>query len=843
MQHPQRPWEATRSQRWAGPGGLALVAALTLGVLATVGLPEGVGPVFGVFAAANALLQSIMFPVVWMLAAVGLGRLVVWACARRTRDGGADASARVWLQIPAGVAAMLFVAHLLGVFGLLSWGGGGGGDVLARVCAWTPVVLGLALLSEQVARGPLRPEGWPVLPRGLVIAGPALGVLLLAACSPPGWLWDSEFGAYDAMSYHLQLPKEWAVAEPAGIGQLWPVDHNVYSFLPSYMEAGYLHLAAMMPVWPAMGTGEGLGEGGGVSETLIGGEGAWLIACQLLHAMMAIAASVTVGRAVCVVIGQQEARAEAKDEARGDGRARALGVIAGAMHLSVPWVIVCGSLAYNEMAVNLLFAGAILVCVQNGVGPLGRGVLVGGLVGAACSAKPTALLMCAPTAGLMLLTFAHRREWARVVVGGGVAGVVVMLPWLVRNAVASGGNPVFPFGAGAFGSGHWSAEQLAAYATAHGPDVGWVDRLGLLVSGSRGLLHAQWALGGVPIAGLIGAVVAVLLASRAAKDGAGESRVRTTAIVLIAGGASMIVAWLAFTHLQSRFFLPIAVIASMGVGLGGWTLVRVLGSGEQSAGRARAAALGLGAAAGLLGVWAAVEYTTQRRGMPNALLIAGPGGPGGSGSGLARALADAPLSEQRRIMAEAAEAEALVNLTVRPAILGTEVFPGIAVPEAGAGELGARPPAFGRVYLLGDGAPLYFFGASGGKSASVIYHTAWDRSPIGEAMRESPEDPAAWTAHLVRMDVEFVIVNFAELERQFRSGYYDRAVTIERVTGWIDEEGRAGRVVLMRTWPGGGAGADLGRPPMRALYRLMGAVADKDDGPSGAGEGGIDERR
>ena len=67
---------------------------------------------------------------------------------------------------------------------------------------------------------------------------PALALLLVAASSPPGWLWDSEGRGYDALEYHLQLPQEWL-----RMGRLAPLEHNVYSFLPGYIEAAFYHLA------------------------------------------------------------------------------------------------------------------------------------------------------------------------------------------------------------------------------------------------------------------------------------------------------------------------------------------------------------------------------------------------------------------------------------------------------------------------------------------------------------------------------------------------------------------------------------------------------------------------
>ncbi|MEZ6319149.1 MAG: hypothetical protein R3B49_10435 [Phycisphaerales bacterium] len=70
-----------------------------------------------------------------------------------------------------------------------------------------------------------------------IVAVP-IGVLVVACASPAGWLWDSEFGGFDALAYHLELPQEWMQRA----GRVWPVDHNVYSYLPSYVEAAYVQV-------------------------------------------------------------------------------------------------------------------------------------------------------------------------------------------------------------------------------------------------------------------------------------------------------------------------------------------------------------------------------------------------------------------------------------------------------------------------------------------------------------------------------------------------------------------------------------------------------------------------
>jgi len=110
---------------------------------------------------------------------------------------------------------------------------------LATPVAAGSILLGVALLARQLLAH--RAHTHEAFPIGWLLGIPALALaMLVAACQPPGWLWDSEAGGYDALSYHLQLPQEWRANHA-----LWPNTHNVFSFLPSYVEAAFLHLAAL----------------------------------------------------------------------------------------------------------------------------------------------------------------------------------------------------------------------------------------------------------------------------------------------------------------------------------------------------------------------------------------------------------------------------------------------------------------------------------------------------------------------------------------------------------------------------------------------------------------------
>ena len=410
--------------------------AITLGVLTLVLVgflsATGQGPdaggsaaAAGILTAVSILLQAGLFALAYVLGAIGLGRLPAAVLARGLES-------RVWLQTALGIGLMLWLSHLLGCFGLLSGDGMG-----PRLVAWAVVGLGLVLLLDQMLRGELAPEKWPALPWLGVFAAPALATLFVAAANAPGWLWESEFGAYDALSYHLQLPKEWAV------GGLQPADHNVYSYLPGYVEGAYLHLGQMM-----------VGGSGGVVERTLGGDGIWVYSCQMLHALLGIVAAVLCGRSAWAVASRSGAAA---------GTAKLAGIAAATISLSTGWVIVCGSLAYNEMGVVLLIAGAMLACVDRAADESGaaqlwlRAVGIGLLVGLATSCKPTAVLLVGPAAGVLMLGMLPRGKWIGAIVAGSVGGIIAIAPWLVRNAIASG-NPVFPFAAETLGAGHWTAE-------------------------------------------------------------------------------------------------------------------------------------------------------------------------------------------------------------------------------------------------------------------------------------------------------------------------------------------------------------------------------------------------
>jgi hypothetical protein len=461
---------------------------------------------------------------------------------------------------------MMTAGAALGALGWLQAAGGLG--------AWMLILAGFALLIVQLRReGPPR----PALPWTAWTAAPAAAVLVAAACSAPGWLWSSEFGGYDALSYHLQLPKEWLA-----LGAITPLEHNVYSFLPGYVEAAYHHLAVLM--------GDGLRA---------------VYACQLLHAALTVACAAIAGLVAARAAGP------------------ATGGLASAIFLGTPWAVVVGSLAYNEMAAALMLAGGLLVLGIDDLSPRGRGALIGVLAAAACGAKLTAAGFVAAPLALLLAWDTPPRRWPVVAGAAAAAGGIVLAPWLLRNA-AHCGNPVFPFATGLLGAAHWTAEQVEAWRHGHQPDHGsrlgalWAQVLRYGIGPSPGPGEPwlpQWSL--LPWLALGGLA-------------AGPRRASGRLAAVIAVQAAF---WLAMTHLKSRFMVPALVPLSIAAALGAGAVAARL--------RHRAVTACLAAAMIAWCLLPVALFLRERGGAPGAMIgwadvLAGDGGAAGLRGELAR---------------------------------------------------------------------------------------------------------------------------------------------------------------------------------------------------------------
>jgi hypothetical protein len=726
-------WALTAPRAWALAGVLALVAACAAGTIGAwpsstnPAIPDAPGPGAGAAAVAFAAVGGGVLAALYILAACGIGRGVVRAL-RPVSPASRE------LEFGAGLAAMLVLSHLLASIGALT-----------PLTAWGVVLIGVVLWGASFARpvktaiGSSATAAWWWLP-----ALPAAAVLLAAASNPPGLLWASEAGGYDTVSYHLQLVREWLAA-----GRLSPLDHNIYSYLPSYAEGAFLHLAHLaVPIRSLLGP-DVTASVGGLAETAILGA-AWL------HALVAIGAAVGLARVASTILT--------------DGREFA--ALAGAALLATPWVVVVGSLAYNDMFVVALGAGCVLAAVSPGLSASARGVLIGLMGSAAVGAKPTAFFLLAPLvlAAIVLPKLVTTRgDWMRLIVACAVVGSLAGAPWLIRNAAASG-NPVFPFAGSVFGDGPWTAEQHARYKSAHRFDGSVSDRfaaaLALPTAGAgdpkahglggqpRGLFHNQWSIL-FPI-GIIGLGL-----------GLAAARTRRASATMLVALAAQLGAWLALTHVQSRFLLPCVIPLALGVALGLEALRTLLGGTRG----ARLATLSLGA---VCVAWLALRtvliFSSECGGRPNVLLAFGVDGL--TGEPLIHELSHVPAEMRERVFSGLPSPQMFVNTG------GLDDF----IPPSG-------PTA---IYLLGDATPFYFTNPR----VPVVYHTTYDRPPWATSDPAASSNPDAWARALHDRGVRFVLVNNAELARLHDSGWYDPAVTPTLVDQFVREHGR----VIVR-WP------------------------------------------
>jgi len=504
-----------RARRIAAVTGAALIAAIMLWFASWRGTDElAIWPLDLIWT----FLTSAPLALGWVAAAAGFGWPVrVWLL--RGDQRGA------LLQIGLGIAIMLGLDATLGTAGVLQWGGAAG--------AWATLGPGWLLLAAQLIRNSRRVKGAEShLPHPLVwCAAPAIAVLLTAACSTPGWLWESEFGGYDALSYHLQLPKEWMA-----FGAIRPLEHNVYSFLPGYVEAAYYHLALL--------------RGDAIQSAY---------AAQLLHTFITIAAACAIGRLIQSLLISEAA-----------------GAIAMVLALGTPWTIVVGSLAYNEMFVVLFLACSGLIAAEQTHCARKRGFAIGLLAGAAVGAKLTAAGFVALPLGAMMLVTLPLRQCVTIAMFAAASCTAMLLPYLMRNGIAAG-NPVFPFATDVFGQAHWTVEQAVTWRRGHMSDVGISDRLTALwnqlmrygwgpapVAESGEPWKPQWSV--LFLLGMGGAVAAAVRRPRTSPMARG----------LLAMLVVQIAYWAFFTHLQSRFMLP-ALVPLVGLAvLGGFAIAHRL---------------------------------------------------------------------------------------------------------------------------------------------------------------------------------------------------------------------------------------------------------------------------
>ncbi len=688
---------------------LCTVIVLAGSVIGCVWIGEGGSLLVRVATVIEIVTNSAWMPVVYLLGAWGYGR-AIWS----------KAGEIAWVaRLGIGLSLMLSLTHLFGILGVLdqatAWGLTGVGLVLAATGAardWSEI--------ERRVRGVVFDR---VSTTFFMVSLVVCGLMIVAACQPAGVLWDSEYGNYDSLSYHLELPRVWMES-----GRVWPVEWNVYSFLPSYVEAAYAH----------MGMLAGLGSDG---LGLASGDGEGIYAAQFLSVMMTILASLAAGSVAehaCGVLHLD------------NGVRKISGWIARLLVLTTPWMMVVGTISYNESAVVLLTMCGIAIALETEWSVMKRTVGVAVVMGAACSCKPTALFLAAPMVGIVLIAQIHLKSWWKVVLVGTLVGSAVLMPWLVRNELATG-NPVFPMMSGVFGDGHWDASQHARYAAAHSFDGNWIQRAAILVmpdqTGAthvaryRGLTNMQW--GVTAGMGMLGLIV-LLLIKKTHKAGA----------VCVLGVGVVLLSWMGMTHLQSRFLVPMVgvfgVLGALGVAaIGDWLLAK---QWKISATGGLFSVLVVSACVPV--VLLANQFARQAGGHPNGLLVAGCGaftGEVGHGS-----------FDQMLWWGGVNHA--------------TETGDGIEKNS---------------VYLIGDATAVYV-------RSPVVYNTTYDAWLIGDLMRVFPTDTSAWERELSDRGIGWVVINLSEIDRLAESGWGDPEVTSGAMIQWARGLGPP-----THTWNGG----------------------------------------
>jgi hypothetical protein len=311
-----------------------------------------------------------------------------------------------------------------------------------RIVLGVSAALGLAVEWRQ-PRGPARASGWP-LSRSqtvllLALSTPFLVLMALGSFQPSV--------DFDALEYHLEGPKEWFLQ-----GRIAFLPHNVYTSMPFSIEM--LHLLGMEVL-------DDWWRGALAGQFVI-----------MLHAPLAALALILLGSRI--------------------GSPR-VGLVAGLVYLSTPWIYrlslcayVEGPLGYQHAALLLAVERAwLLVRRWNGapgesagiaghapaVGPgtlFGVWALVGGLAGGAMACKYPALISAVIPAGIAAVAASAVSRRATAIAGCALGVVIAVGPWLLKNAIDHG-NPVYPLGFAVFNGHPWSASREAQWRHAHGP--------------------------------------------------------------------------------------------------------------------------------------------------------------------------------------------------------------------------------------------------------------------------------------------------------------------------------------------------------------------------------------
>jgi hypothetical protein len=616
------------------------------------------------------------------------------------------------LGVGFGLAAMSLAVFLLGLAGIIQ--------------RWVYILM-LTLMAviglPGAIRGIQRRLGKTPTPRHpgpgmlLYLLLPLAALMVLAALVPAGIIWKHDDRSFDALEYHLQLPREYIE-----LGRIERIDHNVFSNFPANTEM--LYMLAMVLRGDAV-------------------EGMYL--AQLLNLAMGF-----------LIIAGVAAFA-------GDQRA---GLIAAAAVAVPQWAFVAtnayvecymllmfllsaiclfttGTLpgivtplksedrvAWPKRSVAMLFMAALKGChathsyTENlNSRPWVRYVLAGFFVGAACGSKYTALAFVLPVIlGWAACTARHKIRSTLIVA---VAAMITLSPWLIKNMYYCG-NPIFPLAANRLDGRDFTPEQIQRWDQAHRPAPNGApptERLALLAKNLADPLDY----GGLTFVTLLALILTIGTGAKTPGLAAPKRSVAMSSPpalssawgchpswLFLAALAWQIIVWLLWTHLQSRFLLPIIIPAGLLIAR------RVSGL----AGLRRGILLAVAAIAVVVHTsLVAIAYNNSTR------------GPG-------ERLGFHPSAGMHEVV--------------------RQWFP--------FGRPGQAPPPNARVLLVGESRPFYI-------PCRYIYNTVFDQSPWLDLL-QSDTPPSDIIARLRQAGVTHIFINWHELARLQK--YYHYAPNLTR---------------------------------------------------------------
>lgn len=387
-------------------------------------LPEALSNWFGGGEAPLGLFDRmgiVLMASVMLLCSYALGEFLLFRLKLLRCFGLVDG---IVLRLASGLMLLSWGTCVLGQFGLLHHP-----LVFFVAFAISFFTLGIAWkkqLFAQLKAEPQPPEPQPhsMETRGWLLAAAPLVLFIVGVSLLPPY-------EYDVLEYHLQVPKQWYQA-----GQITVLPENVYSGMPMGAEMWAL-LPMIFQPWPLD----------------------WYYGALTGKLVMGLFTLLTAG----LLYGAGKRLA-------GVWAARAAAICA----ISVPTLIyqsgtglVDGVWAFYTLAALypvLLVLGHKPTEDDTPLPLYGLGILSGLMAGMAFSVKYPALLMAVlPIFGLWI--FAVKTNWKTL--GLYVAAVtVVVSPWLVKNAIATG-NPVYPLAGQVFPADIRTEAQITQWNQAH----------------------------------------------------------------------------------------------------------------------------------------------------------------------------------------------------------------------------------------------------------------------------------------------------------------------------------------------------------------------------------------